>query len=319
MSQPDGYELIQGAYTRVAFRPLTRWEPSFDEVCLREGISEVALNTAVGWPGDSLADVARSGLLQYIDIFSSDPARFDLTELYGLPMLAGLRLAFDPQDLAKSAKPLDFKRWPNLRAFACTWSELYSGVFASSNLHCFSAARMDEKSVKKIESLKDLRMLDLWSPRITTLQLNDLNPTLKKLSLVHCRKLESLDLGDSNLSLRWLRLSNCPKFSNIQNLYKLQNLRRLEIEGRYSFPSFESFLPLESLEQLQFIYGTIAAGDASSLLRSKSLRSAVFTPRRGYDMTWKEVDASLRSMGRPPALFDERIEISKWSREPLPL
>jgi hypothetical protein len=169
-------------------------------------------------------------------------------------------------------------------------------------------------------SLKNERYLTTWSfkrkgecsfealpasPKLLYLQLNRANvadfraierfPSLKRLELHHCLKLES-DRGIAVLrnSLEILHINLSRKLHAVEEIAQLSGLKVLRLNDCGPLASIKFIMHFPNLLDFSFVNTNIVDGDLSPILEHPTLKSVGFLNKRHYNYTSEKIDDILR-------------------------
>ena len=136
-------------------------------------------------------------------------------------------------------------------------------------------------------------------------------PSLKRLELVHCYKLESdSGLEEIAASLRYLHICNSKRLHAAAEIRSLREIEVLRLNSCGEIDSLDFLFEFPRLIDFRFVNTSVRNGDLSPLIAHKSLRSVGFMDKRHYSMTAAEVDRALEAKSAQP--FQEFVSKGQW-------
>jgi hypothetical protein len=257
------------------------WLSSIGQYMQDQEISELYLNHARGWKGDSIAFVSDLPNLTAFGLL--DFTIKDDSPVHSLGKLRCLELS------TYSTAPIDFDRFPHLDQCALYWRSGSESLFHAPSLRSLFVHRYSGKGSGPFAQLRSLRSLSIANssvPEIVALgQLRD----LIFLGLYNLKELTSLEGLASLIQLQELEINGCKRIREISALAHLVDLRRLQLNDDGPIESLRPIGAATKLEQLLFYESTnIRDGDLSVLGQLPRLRKVSFQNRRHYSKRREE-------------------------------
>ncbi len=306
------FRLEEGKYGK-RFVPEGKWTPEMTEYCLSNGIRDVYVNIAFGWPGYDLAFVKDLPDLLGLEVLTSRVE--DLPVIEYLTKLRFLSLSLIITDR------INFSRFPDLEEVRIGWSPKVRSVFGCTSLRnvLMTNYRSKEGDLTAFCSLPNLECLWLKVCNIT--HIGDLSclTHLRELEIGRATKLVSLDGIEGLRKLQKLEISTSRKFARIDPIGQLENLEQLWL---INDGNIETIKPLRNLKKLRefFFYEStnIVEGDLTPLKELPHLTNVPFGGRRHYNLRPEDFPGN----ERPPRkelrrMVDEAIQrsLEKYEEE----
>jgi internalin A len=173
----------------------------------------------------------------------------------------------------------------------------------------------DRPGLQGLDTLTQLRKLQAWGWRRQGFESLSL-PSLESVRLIRCgsavksltgveklSSLQSLELEHSRspttigllpLRLRTLKIDACPRLDDLSNLADNESIDFLFVSSARDLEFVPTMRRLTSIG-----FGDVANGDLSPLLRSSSLKRALFAPKKKYSPSHDDIQRALaaRSSG----------------------
>ncbi len=297
------FRLEEGKYGK-RFVPKGKWTPEMTEYCLSNGIRDVYLNIAFGWPGYHLSFVKDMPELLGLKVLTD---RVD-----DLPVIESLtKLRYLSLNLIITER-IDFSHFLGLEEVYLEWSPRGRSVFGCTSLRRIGMSnyRAKERDLSAFCSLPSLEFLGVGPCNITSIGDLSCLMHLRELAITHATKLVSLDGIEGLRKLQKLEISTSRKFTRIDPIGKLESLEQLWL---FNDGNIETIQPLRNLKKLRefFFYEStnIVDGDLTPLKDLPNLKNVPFGPRRHYNLRPEDFPGN----ERPPRkelsrMIDERIK-----------
>jgi hypothetical protein len=272
------FRIEEGKYGK-RFVPQGKWTPEMTRYCLSNGIRDVYVNIAFGWPGYDLSFVKDVPDLLSLEVLTSrvdDPAVVESLT----------RLRFLSLSLIITGR-IDFSRFPELEEVYLTWTPKAESVFGCTSLRKIGMSRYktEEGDLSAFCSLSNLEVLGLGVCNIT--RIGDLSclTHLRKLEINRATKLASLDGIELLRGLRELHIETCRRIGRIDPIAQLENLERLLLPNNGPIDSLKPLRRLKKLREFFFYESTnVLDGDLTPLKDLPNLEDVAFQPRRHYNL-----------------------------------
>lgn len=268
------------------------WKDEYIGYMLDHNISELNVNYARGFKGDSLDFLQNLPFLTGLLLIVYNVP--DTSVIHNLKRLRALNIG------TRDKTPLDFAQFPLLEDCGMDWRAKSESIFQCTKLKRLFISKYSAKNTDGFGSLSALK--ELYFSAGPVADLTGLSPLqgLEKLGLYYLRSLSSLEGIQSLTRLEELRIETCRKIDQIDEVRDLKNLRRLTIANCGDIASLRPIDGLSELDRLYFYESTnILDGDLSSLTRLKKLSDVRFMNRKHYSQKREEF---------PPFDTDSRLK-----------
>jgi hypothetical protein len=282
--QPYSLDESEDGFGKV-FIPHGPWQPLFAEIVSREQIAVVRLSAAMGWQGTDLSFLAQLTELRGIEIYA-----WDIRDASVISKLSTLRLVGLQADLRTR---IDLALLPALEVVKATWKKAIDSVFACKTLRYLNLVNYPAADLSSVAGMTSLTRLALTSRHLSSLQGLAALASLKSFDLDACPKLESISGLDACKDIEHLEITSSKAFRDASPIAALRSLNRLRLDDCGEITTLEPLRSCQALEYLSFVGTTrIADGDLSFIDSLPRLRHVQFAPRRHYNRTPAELNAS---------------------------
>ncbi|MBP9760766.1 MAG: leucine-rich repeat protein [Candidatus Magasanikbacteria bacterium] len=254
------------------------WTKDVEAYIRQHGITELCLNHAKGWTGDSI-DFLET-IADQIEVFTL--LDFHIKDITPIHLLRNLK-SIDIQTYCNTK--LDFSNFPKLKKCGFYWRKnVVLGVLPS--IEDLFIYKYKHEDLSLLYGLKNLRRLRIkFSSQLDSLKGINSLAHLEVLELALCSKLESLDEVWKLGSLKELALDTCKKVSNIKGIESLHQLRKLALNNCGKIDSLKPIATLRNLEEVYFYESTnVEDGDINFLLDLPLLKKIAYQDRKHYSL-----------------------------------
>lgn len=250
------------------------WKDSFLEQLLQYDIHEIELNDGKGWKGNNIDFLKHFPHLKSLIII--DLSIEDIHAVHFLSELESLEL------ITYAKTPLDFKAFTQLKNCNFEWIKGSESLFESISLKTLFLNRWNYKK-GFIHQLINLENLSLSNSSMDNLKEIDNLIDLKRLELVHLKKLNSLEEIGNFRKLEVLELYQLKNIYDVSCLFGLEQLKRLLLIDLGMIKTLKGIEELVNLEEL-FFYGStnIEDGDLLPITKLEKLKNISFQNRKHY-------------------------------------
>lgn len=279
----------------------SQWYPSIREVMLRRGITELSLNSSLGWPGGSVEFINELDFLTGLEIIDQVNVS-DVSPIHSLADLEHLSIN------TYCTTPVDFHKFPKLRSCFIQWRKGAESVFESKTItslgiNCYRVGNL--LAVRNMTQLEELWLASNSSQSLEGLQ--NLSH-LKTLTVGWFRNLKDIEALRSLKELEQLEINWCRKLQDVDAIAELKNLKILQLCDNRHIATLLPLVGLPLLEDVLFYGSTVIDdGDMSVLMTLPNLRQIAFANRRHYSHKCEDFPACFASP-RDPADLEAEIE-----------
>lgn len=291
----NGFRLDDGDYgTRMTLTG--PWSPVALDAAQTASTTELYLNHALGWKGESLDWLVTLPGLRAIQILA--PNLTDIGGLRFVPQLRRIRLEVSPR------ATIDLGQFPEIEEFSGFWVNTAETVFRAERLKRLRLIGYPRQAPKGFDCFDRLVGLALYSAQI--MSLGDIGGIsgLQSLSLAHCAGLCDLAGLELLQSLRELHIESCKNLNRLDAVATLKSLMALIVEDCGPIASLAPVRELRELRVLRFTGSTnIEDGDLTPVQGLEHLGNLGFAQRKHYNLSWRSL---------PRRLFESRFTLA-WS------
>lgn len=238
-------------------------------------VSEMELNHAKGWHGDSLDFLSMFPSLSLLKIID-----LNIDSVHPIHNLHKLRV-LEVITYCKTA--IRFDEFPNLEECSVEWRSRSTSLFDCVTLKHLFVNRYTGRDVNPFGQLINLESLAILNSPVENLRgLSGLR-NLRSLRLGNLRNLTSLVGVEGLVCLEELEINTCRAIGSLAGIEHLLNLRKLCINNGGDLESLRPLNRLTALESVLFYESTnIVDGDLSPLTKLSKLICVSFKNRRHY-------------------------------------
>ena len=268
--------VIERGVLGPALVPTSHWHPSMREHILSSGITELYLNYARGWSGESIAFLKTLPFLRALRIV--DWRLQDDTPISELEELEYLQL----NTLCKNN--LDFSRLVRLTRCSLHWRKSAQSLFESNSVRELLVDRFTQKTAEPFARLKSIRSLSILNAASLS-DISDLGrlSNLEYLLLSGLPRLSSLQGLGAALRLQKISINRCRAIRDVEPLATLPALESLELDDDGRISSLSPLRYAMELRSLRLSGSTnVEDGELGFVFGLPNLRELAFVPRKHY-------------------------------------
>lgn len=264
------------------------WSDDFIDVIKTENVSVLRLTESMGWKEKDISFLEKlQGIgLRGVEVYAWDVK--DITPLQYLPELEYIGLQ------SEFTKAPDFSAFENLTHLFLFWRLKAKTVFDCFGLKLLNVVNYPDADFKNLKNMTGLRRLQITSRKLVSLAGIESLKDLRILDLAECPKVEAL-VGIKNCQeLQVVELENCKKVADVSSLGELTNLRDVALTDCGKIKSLQPLAKCRLLESLTFVGDTnVEDGELAPLLELPELKKMWFADKRHYTHKRAQVAAML--------------------------
>lgn len=263
------------------------WDDSLRSTMLERGIQYLTLSRSANWEDQDVNFLKSLDFLKGVGIYAYDIK--DVSVLRHLPALEHIGLG------CELSVELDVSHFSQLRTFYAKHNKKLINWWEVPTLERLNIENYPFEDLVPLRPLASLERLQLTSSKLKTLKgINSLKD-LKILDLYRCTKLVSLESLSEVKELEEIEIETCKRIESLDEFGSLGNLKKVTLNN---CGTLLSVAPLKKCLKLSGIVingdTSIVDGNISKLLELPALKKYFFVDKKHYDAKQKEVEKILR-------------------------
>ncbi|MEM5017879.1 leucine-rich repeat domain-containing protein [Metabacillus indicus] len=214
-----------------------------------------------------------------------------LKDISGLYYLKNLKsLALGESTTVDGKNEIDLTPFTNLRILDLTWTKKIRGISSLENLIelCLHKYSPSSRNLDELVNLKNLIVLQIRTSKVQSLQGIEKLQELQELELSYLRTLEMIKhLAPLDSSLKRLEIVHCKKVKDYEELNRLHSLEWLMLDNCGELESLEFVKRLPELKHFVFPATNVLDGNISPCLH---INYCYFDSKKHYSHKWKDID-----------------------------